>query len=198
MNNRQWVVTGMLAAAVMILGLGRAQAKGWDKKYVGSLPDASFASVETGSSGEKLRHLPYRDDSGKVDAAHLRAALRAWKKVKWQNQADAQPALAQLKNEESKLCATGQMKCGGGPKKPKHAKAKKTHLSPTAKAASAKPAKAPKVAKAAKPHKARHVAKAGPKPAKAPKVAKGAQKPAKAKIARKPAPKKSKQPAQPA
>jgi hypothetical protein len=131
---------GILVAGLLVIGSG-AFGKGWDKKFTASLPDQSFASVEQGPKGQKVRHLPFRDASGAVDAPHLRAALRSWKKVKWANAADAQPALAILKNEESKLCATGRMKCGAKVKKPKTAKLKAPRIK-HAKTAGTKPKKA--------------------------------------------------------
>jgi DNA-binding XRE family transcriptional regulator len=55
----------------------------WTQAQINDLPDSSFAVIETG--GEKdsegktkprsLRHLPYKDASGKVDLPHLRNAL---------------------------------------------------------------------------------------------------------------------------
>lgn len=55
----------------------------WATAYVNKLPDSAFLYIEPG--GEKdaegktvprsLRHLEYRDDSGKVDLRHIRAAL---------------------------------------------------------------------------------------------------------------------------
>jgi hypothetical protein len=55
----------------------------WDTKFINDLPDSSFSYIESGgkqdSSGKteprSLRHLPYKDASGKVDLPHLRNAL---------------------------------------------------------------------------------------------------------------------------
>src|SRR5262249_10123736 len=43
----------------------------WDSGYVTSLPDSSFAAVES----DGTRHLPYKDKGGNVDLPHLRNAL---------------------------------------------------------------------------------------------------------------------------
>lgn len=55
----------------------------WSQAEINNLPDSSFAVISPG--GEKdsegkttprsLRHLPYKDASGKVDLPHLRNAL---------------------------------------------------------------------------------------------------------------------------
>ncbi len=50
---------------------GGVQETQWDSAYVTSLPDSSFAYVDDKGN----RHLPYKDKSGKVDAAHVRNAL---------------------------------------------------------------------------------------------------------------------------
>lgn len=102
---------GSLALAAMFFAASMAEAA-VGKKSVESLPDSAFASVEHGSKGEKVRHLPYRDASGQVNVALLRSALRMFKRVKWQDPADAQPALAALKGAKSQACAAGKMKCG--------------------------------------------------------------------------------------
>ena len=55
----------------------------WTQAYQDNLPDSSFAYIEPGGSkdGEgkttprSLRHFPYKDASGKPDAAHVRNAL---------------------------------------------------------------------------------------------------------------------------
>ena len=59
------------------------EAMVWSTAYINDLPDSSFAVIESGGTkdGEgkttprSLRHLPYKDSSGKVDLAHLRNAL---------------------------------------------------------------------------------------------------------------------------
>jgi hypothetical protein len=55
----------------------------WSGSDVDSLPDSSFAYISPGGKKDKdgkttprsLRHLPYKDASGKQDAAHVRNAL---------------------------------------------------------------------------------------------------------------------------
>jgi hypothetical protein len=55
----------------------------WDTAYIDSLPDSSFAVIEPGGKKDaegktvprSLRHLPYKDASGKIDKPHLRNAL---------------------------------------------------------------------------------------------------------------------------
>lgn len=52
----------------------------WNTAYVNSLPDSSFAYIESGGKKDSdgktvprsLRHFPYKDASGKVDLAHVR------------------------------------------------------------------------------------------------------------------------------
>src|SRR5262245_51908563 len=55
----------------------------WTTAFINNLPDSSFAYIEPGGSKDSdgkttprsKRHLPFKDSSGKVDAAHLRNAL---------------------------------------------------------------------------------------------------------------------------
>lgn len=62
----------------------------WSTAYVNTLPDSSFFHI--GAGGEKdeegktkprsLRHLPYKDENGKVDLPHLRNAIARVSQVK--------------------------------------------------------------------------------------------------------------------
>lgn len=55
----------------------------WSRAYINSLPDSAFLYVEPGGTKDEhhrshpmsLRHLPYKDRSGRIDQTHLRAAL---------------------------------------------------------------------------------------------------------------------------
>lgn len=66
----------------------------WTTAFINNLPDSSFAYIEGGGTKDSdgkttprsLRHLPYKDASGKVDASHTRNALARL------NQTDAVPS----------------------------------------------------------------------------------------------------------
>ncbi len=70
----------MSAPTAAVPDLERAE---WSTAFINSLPDSSFAFIESGGSKDEegkttprsLRHLPYKDASGKVDKAHVRNAL---------------------------------------------------------------------------------------------------------------------------
>jgi hypothetical protein len=55
----------------------------WSTAYINSLPDSCFAYIEPGGKKDdegktvprSLRHLPFKDENGKVDLPHLRNAL---------------------------------------------------------------------------------------------------------------------------
>lgn len=59
------------------------RAEKWSRKYISSLPDAAFASIEYSSNGRKVRHLPHHDHTGKIDLPHLWNALARINQVKW-------------------------------------------------------------------------------------------------------------------
>lgn len=62
----------------------------WSTEQVNDLPDSSFGWIEPGGSKDEsgktaprsLRHLPFKDKDGKVDAAHARNALARLDQVK--------------------------------------------------------------------------------------------------------------------
>lgn len=79
----------------------------WDTAYVNNLPDSAFAYISPGGKKDSdgktvprtLRHLPYKDASGKVDLAHVRnMAARV-------NQVSGIPAseVTRIKNLASRL-----------------------------------------------------------------------------------------------
>lgn len=65
----------------------------WTTAYINTLPDSSFAYIEAGGKKDKegktiprsLRHLPYKDASGKIDLPHLRNAIARAPHVKDKN-----------------------------------------------------------------------------------------------------------------
>ena len=75
----------ILRAALLKADVDEAELieKAWDYAYKKSLPDSAYAWVEKGEecdedgkTPQKCRHLLYKDKSGKVDCAHVRAALQ--------------------------------------------------------------------------------------------------------------------------
>lgn len=58
----------------------------WTTKYINSLPNSSFAVIETGykndESSKSARHLPFKDAGGTVDLPHLRNALARANQIK--------------------------------------------------------------------------------------------------------------------
>jgi hypothetical protein len=66
---------------------GMESFKKWTVKYKNSLPDSSFAVIEPAYlkgeiQNKSCRHLPYRDDTGKIDMPHLRNALARVNQIK--------------------------------------------------------------------------------------------------------------------
>ncbi len=61
------------------------QAAKWTRAYINSLPDSAFIYVEPGYKeglDKRARHLPYKDDKGKIDQPHLRNALARCNQIK--------------------------------------------------------------------------------------------------------------------
>jgi len=85
----QWVEVSeeLIEASGEPLDIGKAV---WSTAYVNNLPDSAFLYIESGGSKDSegkttprgLRHLPYKDTAGKVDAAHLRNAIARASQIK--------------------------------------------------------------------------------------------------------------------
>jgi hypothetical protein len=61
-----------------------------------ALPDSALAVVEVTPAGRKIRRLPHHDETGAVDAAHLRAARARLPQVQWPDPASEERARRHL------------------------------------------------------------------------------------------------------
>jgi len=82
-------------------------AKKWTTKYINSLPNSAFIIIEPAYTSGKTdnknaRHLPYKDDAGKVDLPHLRNALARCGQIKPVTDSISQDSL------RSKACKKAQ------------------------------------------------------------------------------------------
>ena len=77
------VLRATVIAILSTLVASAAVAEEWTRARIGGLPDSAFAVVEIAPDGRKIRHLPHHDETGAVDAAHLRAARARLPQVKW-------------------------------------------------------------------------------------------------------------------
>ena len=81
----------------------------WTTAFINGLPDSSFAYVEScygkTSDNKNMRHLPYKDANGKIDLAHLRAALARVNQIKPICPADKAKSSAIISATRSKLQA---------------------------------------------------------------------------------------------
>ncbi len=63
------ILSILILATVISPSILRAEK--WTRKYINSLPDSAFASIEYRLDGKKVRHLPHHDHTGKIDLPHL-------------------------------------------------------------------------------------------------------------------------------
>jgi len=61
----------------------QAKTQGWSKRRVESLGDSSFAAIEITKNQKKLRHFPYRDNSGQIDIDQLIYCLGTFGEETW-------------------------------------------------------------------------------------------------------------------
>lgn len=76
-------VPGISGTNVQVLEKLTVQEAEWDTEYINNLPDDAFAYIEAGGTKDEqdktaprsLRHLPFKDAQGNLDADHVRNAL---------------------------------------------------------------------------------------------------------------------------
>lgn len=95
------------ALALVLCGsASRAAAEPWTRSYINSLPDSSFASIETTPDGKKVRHLPHHTRNGHLNPAHVRNALSRLSQVQWVDPKAAAAARAHLQQHLQELQST--------------------------------------------------------------------------------------------
>jgi len=72
-----------IAGIFLLLIISPALADRWSQRYIESLPDSAFASIEMKKDGKKIRHLPHHNHLGEIDLDHLKSALGRIHQVKW-------------------------------------------------------------------------------------------------------------------
>jgi competence ComEA-like helix-hairpin-helix protein len=72
-----------IAGIFVLLIVSPALADKWSQRYIDSLPDSVFASIEIAKDGKKMRHLPHHNHVGEIDIYHLKSALGRIHQVKW-------------------------------------------------------------------------------------------------------------------
>jgi len=60
-----------------------AHCQGWPVTKIESLPDSSFALVERGKDGKKIRHLPFKDINGAIDIEQLIYCIGTFSDETW-------------------------------------------------------------------------------------------------------------------
>ncbi|MDY6951920.1 MAG: helix-hairpin-helix domain-containing protein [Thermodesulfobacteriota bacterium] len=75
----------------------------WSDLTVRSLPDTSFALVETDKKGRKVRHCPYRDMNGFVDINQLIYCLGTFSQESWLEPGHQEVARKRLEEHYQRL-----------------------------------------------------------------------------------------------
>ena len=77
-----------IAGIFLLLIVSPALADKWSQRYIDSLPDSAFATIEIAKDGKKMRHLPHHNHVGEIDGSHLKSALGRIYQVKWMDPAN--------------------------------------------------------------------------------------------------------------
>ncbi len=72
-----------IAGIFLLVVVSPALAEKWSQRYIESLPDSAFASIEVTKDRKKIRHLPHHNHVGEVDISHLKSAFGRIHQVKW-------------------------------------------------------------------------------------------------------------------
>ncbi len=87
-----------LLLATLLLSSRPGRAQGWEASRCALLPDTSFALVEIGPRGEKIRHCPHHDGAGRLDYNQLIYVLATFDQEKWLAQENREKAWKHLRH----------------------------------------------------------------------------------------------------
>jgi competence ComEA-like helix-hairpin-helix protein len=90
------IFLGIVGLLLLFVFISAALAETWSQRYIDSLPDSAFASIEIAKDGKKIRHLPHHNYLGEIDISHLKSALGRIYQVKWIDPANFAKAKAHL------------------------------------------------------------------------------------------------------
>ena len=71
------------ALFLCLLSSKPARCQGWPDHEIKTLPDSSFAVIETGKNGSIIRHCPFRDAKGNINEEQLIYVLGTFGKETW-------------------------------------------------------------------------------------------------------------------
>jgi competence ComEA-like helix-hairpin-helix protein len=91
--------------ALFLCGNGSGICQGWTDLTRRLLPDSSFAIVESGEAGKKLRHCPHHDLNGNLDEEQLIYVLGTLERETWLDLKNSNAAKKHLKNHYDKFIA---------------------------------------------------------------------------------------------
>ena len=77
------IFLGIVGLLFLFVFISAGLAETWSQRYIDSLPDSAFASIEIAKDGKKIRHLPHHNYVGEIDIPHLKSALGRIHQVKW-------------------------------------------------------------------------------------------------------------------
>lgn len=90
------IFLGIVGLLLLFVLTSAALAETWSQRYIDSLPDSAFASIEIAKDGKKIRHLPHHNHVGEIDIPHLKSALGRIYQVKWIDPANFEKAKTHL------------------------------------------------------------------------------------------------------
>ncbi|MDP3297812.1 MAG: ComEA family DNA-binding protein [Thermodesulfovibrionia bacterium] len=91
----QWCSLGIVGIFLLFI-VSLALAEEWSQRYIESLPDSAFASIEIIKDGKKIRHLPHHNNVDEVDIFYVKSALGRIHQVKWVDPANFAKAKVHL------------------------------------------------------------------------------------------------------
>ena len=89
--------------ALFLCGNGSGICRGWSDLTIRLLPDSSFAIVESGEAGKRLRHCPHHDLNGNLDEEQLIYVLGTLERETWLDLKNSDAAKKHLENHYDKF-----------------------------------------------------------------------------------------------
>ena len=112
---RIFLMTGAFLFLLIVLCpvrtvIGQDRSQKWTTFAIAMLPDTSFAVIEFGEDGNKIRHCPYLTANGKIDAEQLIYVMGTFSEEEWINFENRKIAHRILQKHYAKYLKRGSQK----------------------------------------------------------------------------------------
>ena len=102
-RRNKYIISLLILIPIFIIFSTPVLSENWSGFEIMKLPDSSFAVVETGEDGTKIKHCPHHDLNGKLDNEQLIYVLGTFEQETWHKEKNKKEAKRHLNEHYQKF-----------------------------------------------------------------------------------------------